>query len=77
MSVGKSIDKPLRANLTKPVPQLTVNGMRLDMARFTEAANQLGADVDDVLTIDGYRDAKNRWVPDYNTVRIAKRANEQ
>lgn len=69
---GDSIDTPQVANLINPLPTQTTNGMQIDMHKFAEAAKRLGAEKGDVMTIDGHRNAKGQWVPDYNTIRIVK-----
>jgi hypothetical protein len=70
---GDSIDTPQVANLTKPTPTLTINGMTVDMAKFVEASKQLGVAKGDVLSIRGHRNSHGAWVPDYDSIRIEKR----
>lgn len=73
MSNGDNIDNPQIANLVKPLDTQVINGMTIDMHRFAAAAEKLGADKLDVLSIGGYRNAKGEFVPDYDSVRIEKR----
>lgn len=70
---GESESDPRLANLVNPVDSLVINGMRIDMRKFKEAADRLGADKHDVLSIGGYRNAKGELVPDYDSVRIERR----
>jgi len=73
---GDSVDTPQVANFVEPQQILTVNGMAVDMARFIEASERLGVGKGDVVSIGGHRNAKNQWVPDYDTVRIERRASD-
>jgi hypothetical protein len=73
---GDCVDNAQRVNLTTPAVTLKINGMIIDMHKFAEAADALGADAWDILTIDGYRDDKGELIPDYDSVRIAKRHRE-
>ncbi len=72
------IDNPHVANLKTPYGSatLTVGGreVTIDMAAFAAAAEKLGADRYDVLSIGGYFNSRDEWVPDYATVRIDRRA---
>jgi hypothetical protein len=69
-------EHPLVANLISPVAVTTINGMTIDMHQFAAAADKLGAGKLDVLSISGYRNAKGELVPDYSTVRIERRGQE-
>ena len=71
---GESPDNPRLVNLTTPVEELSINGMKVDMHRFAQAANALGAQADDVLSISGYRNARGELVPDYDSIRIEVKA---
>lgn len=53
----------------------TDTGMKLlvDAKKLAEAADRLGVNAHDVLSIGGYRNAKGEYVPDYENVRIEKR----
>jgi hypothetical protein len=77
MAQGDSVDDPKLVNLVAPLPQLTVNGIELDMIKVAEAAERLGAQKQDVLSIGGYRNAKGELIPDYDTIRIEKRADNE
>jgi hypothetical protein len=70
---GNSVDDPQIANLKDPVSQQKIGGMVIDMKRFAEIAEALGAEKGDVLSIGGYRDSRGELIPDYDTVRIEKR----
>jgi hypothetical protein len=68
----------LVVNLTQPTLQtikLDVGDghMTVDVQKLKDAADELGANKYDVLSIGGYRNAKGEFVPDYDTVRIEKR----
>jgi hypothetical protein len=76
MEPGDSVDNPKIANLVEPLPQMTINGIPLDMQKVAEAANRLGAEKGDVLSVGGYRNARGTWVPDYDSARIEKRVCE-
>jgi hypothetical protein len=76
MNEPNDVDNPLVANLVSPVAVATINGMTIDMHQFAAAAEKLGAEKSDVLSIGGYRNAKGQLVPDYSTVRIERRATE-
>lgn len=72
--MGKSIDSPTIANFSEPktsVPVMTEQGpMIVDM---TEILKHLGTQElrkGDVLSIRGYRDARGKIVPDYDSVQI-------
>jgi hypothetical protein len=77
MAKGDSVDDPKLVNLVVPLPQLTVNGIELDMIKVAQAAERLGAQKQDVLSIGGYRNAKGELIPDYDTIRIEKRADNE
>jgi len=71
---GDSVDSLQVANLVTPLKQpKIINGLKVDMIRFAEAAEQLGADKHDVLSIGGFRNAKGEFVPDYDSVRVERR----
>jgi hypothetical protein len=70
------VEHPQVANLVSPVAVTTINGMTIDMHQFAAAADKLGAGKLDVLSIGGYRNARGELVPDYDTVRIERRAPE-
>ncbi len=65
------------ANLVKPVAVATINGMTIDMHQFAAAAEKLGAEKLDVLSIAGYRNAKGQLVPDYSTIRIERHGQDE
>jgi hypothetical protein len=71
---GKSVDDPQIANLVDPLKQQTIAGMVIDMKRLAEAAEALGAEKGDVISIAGYRNSKGELVAHYGTVRIEKGA---
>lgn len=73
MNEGDSIDDPRIANLANPVGETTISGMKIDLVRFAKAANKLGADKHDVLSIRGYVNAKGEKVPDYDSIKIEKK----
>lgn len=78
MPNGDSVDNPLTANLKDAQARVTVyteTGQKLivDMREFAKAAEKLGADAHDVMSINGYRNAKGELVPDYDSVRIVRR----
>jgi len=70
---GNSADDPQIANLVDPLKQQTIAGMVIDMVRFAEAAEALGAEKGDVLSIGGYRNSRGELIPDYDSIRIEKR----
>jgi hypothetical protein len=74
---GSSADNAKIVNLVDPLPKVNVNGMDVDMARFAQAAEHLGAGKGDVLTIDGHRNAKGQWVANYDSIRIERRADDE
>lgn len=51
--------------------------LEVDPAKMAAAAERIGADKYDVLSIGGYRDAKGEFVADYDSVRIEKRNDPQ
>lgn len=67
---GETPQQPKVVNLKTPAESMVVNGMTIDMRRFAEAANELGAEPHDVLSIGGYINAKGERVPDYTSIRI-------
>lgn len=73
---GKTVEDARRANLAKPSGTTLLNGLEIDYVRFAAAADALGADKFDVLSIRGYRNAKGEMVADYDSVRIEKRNND-
>lgn len=75
---GESIDTPKVADLVHPVPAPVVvmteaGPMSIDMELFAEAAEKLGADKYDVMSIGAYQNAKGELVPDYDSVHIERR----
>jgi hypothetical protein len=74
---GDSIDTPQLANLTTPTQTLTINGMAVDMAKFVDASQRLGITKGDVVSIRGHRNSHGAWVPDYDSIRIERRANDE
>lgn len=76
MSDGDSVDTPQIANLVEPAGVKTVNGMALDMTKMAEAAQRLGVGKGDVISVAAYRNARGVLVPDYDTARIEKRADQ-
>jgi hypothetical protein len=77
LSNGDSVDTPQIANLAEPVGVKTVNGMALDMLKMAEAAQRLGVGKGDVISVRGYRNARGVIVPDYDTARIERRADDE
>lgn len=80
MTQGQSADEPMVVNLKDPNGTKTLTtetGMKLkiDVKKMAKAADRLGATQHDVLSIDGYRNAKGEFVPDYDSVRIESRNN--
>lgn len=73
---GNSVDTPQVANLTTSSGISTVNGIAIDMDRFIEASKQLGVTKGDVVSIRGHRDAHGKWVPDYDSIRVERRADD-
>lgn len=69
-----SPEHPQLVNLTNPCQTQRINGMTVDMHKLAEAADKLGAQASDVLSIGGYRNARGQLVPDYDSVRIERRA---
>jgi hypothetical protein len=74
---GDGPDNPQLVNLVEPLPVQRINGMDIDMVKLAEAADRVGAGKMDVLSVDGYRDSKGRWVPNYDTVRIERKADDE
>lgn len=73
-----SIDDPLRYNPTVPSPILYINmgngkRMLVDGKKLATAAEALGANAYDTLSIGGWRNAAGEFVPDYDSVRIERR----
>lgn len=78
MPLGADADKPQLVNLTEPKGTKTINGLKLDMLKFAAVIEKLGGvDAGDVISIGGYRNAKGEIVPDYDTVKIEKRAEHE
>lgn len=73
---GENVDTPAVADLTTPAGTRTVNGMALDMVKIAEASERLGVGKGDVVSIRGYRNALGVVVPDYDSARIEKRADQ-
>jgi len=73
---GETVDNPKVVNLVTPVKIQVINGMAIDMVRFAEVAEQLGANAYDTLSIQGYVNAKGELVPVYESIRIEKRSTE-
>lgn len=77
MSNGDSVDNPQVINPNNPHPQLYINGIPLDMYKFTEAVEKFGGwDVDDIVSIRSFRDSKGNLVPDYGSIRLEKKAKD-
>jgi hypothetical protein len=74
---GASVDDPKIANLTDPQQGIyTINGMALDMVKMAEAAQRLGVQKGDVMSVGAYRNGKGILTPDYDTARIERRVGE-
>jgi len=77
MTDNNDIDNPHVANLKNPsgTVVLTINGrdMTIDKVQLAAAADRLGADRYDVLSIGGYCNSRGEWEPDYGSVRIERR----
>lgn len=78
---GESIQNPKLVNLKDPLPVLTLHTpsgpVKVNMQRFADAAKQLGlGDIrkGDRLSIGAIRNAKNQWVPDYDSIRLERAA---
>lgn len=77
---GESAEEPLVVNLKDPNGMKTLTTetgekLKIDAKKMAAAADKLGADKYDVLSIGGYRNAKGEFVPDYDSVRIESRNN--
>jgi len=79
--MGKSIDEPTTVNLVDPVAELTLmtdkGPMKVNMKRVAEVAKKLGVDKFDLLSIPGHRNARGELVPDYDLIRLERKAGEQ
>lgn len=75
---GETIGDPKVVNLVTPLDRVKVQTQQgdlwVDMVRFAEVADRLGADKLDVLSINGFRNAKGELVPDYDSIRIERKA---
>lgn len=79
---GTSPEAPVVMNLKEPdkaAKNIRTNNAEVklvvDPKKMAEAAERLGADKFDVLSIGGFRNSKGEFVPDYSSVRIESRNN--
>lgn len=83
MTTGDSVTNPQVVNLKDPLPHVTLHTeqgpLAVDMNQFKTAAQRLGlGDVQkgDVLSISSHRDARGVLVPDYDSIRIEREAED-